>query len=339
MGDSPDQLTVTNPFTGEVLGSVALASVGDVARAVAVGAGSPAPSDLRPSARRILERAAGLVAARHDQLARTIAAEAGKPLKQAQVEATRCVDTLTFAAVEARTLAGRMVPIDASHSGAGKIAFTLREPVGVIAAISPFNFPLNLVAHKVAPAIAAGCPVVLKPSEETPLSAARPRGDPARSRPSGGRASGAQRPRRGHRRRAGGPPGHRDDLVHRQRRGGLAAGSQPPAHPCRPGARQLHAGHRRPPTPTWTRPQPASPRPGSPMPASRACRCRGSSSKPSVHDRLLQALVARVESLVVGDPLDPATDVGPLITTAARDRVVDWIGRGHGRRRPYRNRR
>src|SRR5207342_2744578 len=79
--------------------------------------------------------------------------------------------TYTFAAVEARKLAGDTVPMDASQAGEGKLAFTLRRPIGVVGAISPFNFPLNLVAHKIAPALAAGCAVVLKPASQTPLSA------------------------------------------------------------------------------------------------------------------------------------------------------------------------
>src|SRR5207302_4715514 len=106
-----------------------------------------------------------------EEFARTIAAEAAKPLKTARVEAQRAVSTFTFAAVEARKLAGDMVPIEAADVGEGKLAFTLPVPIGVIGAISPFNFPLNLVAHKLAPAIAAGCPVVLKPASQTPLSA------------------------------------------------------------------------------------------------------------------------------------------------------------------------
>src|SRR5205814_4894846 len=100
-----------------------------------------------------------------------IAAEAAKPIKTARVEATRAVSTFTFAAGEARRLSGEMVPLDASAPGVGKLGFTLRLPIGVVGAISPFNFPLNLVAHKLAPAIAAGCPVVLKPASQTPLSA------------------------------------------------------------------------------------------------------------------------------------------------------------------------
>src|SRR5256714_949860 len=92
-------------------------------------------------------------------------------MKAARVEAKRAMSTYTFAAVEARKLAGEMVPMDAAQAGEGKLAFTLRRPIGIVGAISPFNFPLNLVAHKLAPALAAGCPVVLKPASQTPLSA------------------------------------------------------------------------------------------------------------------------------------------------------------------------
>src|SRR4029450_10800382 len=88
-----------------------------------------------------------------------------------RIEAARAVDTFRFSAAEARTLAGDVVPLEASVAGEGKVGFTLRVPIGVVGAISPFNFPLNLVAHKLAPAIAAGCPVVLKPASQTPLSA------------------------------------------------------------------------------------------------------------------------------------------------------------------------
>jgi acyl-CoA reductase-like NAD-dependent aldehyde dehydrogenase len=119
----------------------------------------------------VLERGAALLYERVEEFARTIALEAGKPIRTARVEATRSVDTLTFSAVEARKLAGEIVPLDASESGSGRIGFTLRVPIGVVSAITPFNFPLNLVAHKIGPAIAAGCPVVLKPASQTPLSA------------------------------------------------------------------------------------------------------------------------------------------------------------------------
>src|SRR6476646_2135336 len=129
---------------------------------------NPLPAHKRAE---ILVRVAAGLGRRHEEVARVISDEAGKPLKAARVEAARARSTYTFAAVEARKLAGEMVPMDAAQAGEGKLAFTLRRPIGVVGAISPFNFPLNLVAHKLAPALAAGCPVVLKPSTQTPLSA------------------------------------------------------------------------------------------------------------------------------------------------------------------------
>jgi acyl-CoA reductase-like NAD-dependent aldehyde dehydrogenase len=119
----------------------------------------------------VLDRAATAVADRREELARTISAESAKPIGVARTEVDRATSTFRFAAVAARTLAGEQVPMDASAAGAGMLGFTLRVPRGVVAAITPFNFPLNLVAHKVAPAIAAGCPVVCKPASATPLTA------------------------------------------------------------------------------------------------------------------------------------------------------------------------
>ena len=151
---------------------------------------SPLPAHERAA---ILDRVAGLLRERHEDMAQTICAEAGKPIKTARVEASRAVSTYTFAAVEARKLAGDVVPMDASEAGEGKIAFTLRRPIGVIGAISPFNFPCNLVAHKLAPALAAGCPVVLKPASADAALGAAARGARAGGGPSGRLA---QRPRR-----------------------------------------------------------------------------------------------------------------------------------------------
>src|SRR5205823_14598696 len=122
----------------------------------------------------ILVKVAGLIGKRHEEVARTISAEAGKPIKTARVEASRAMSTYTFAAVEARKLAGEMVPMESAQAGEGKLGFTVRKPIGIVGAISPFNFPCNLVAHKIAPALAAGCPVVLKPASPTPPSAPLP---------------------------------------------------------------------------------------------------------------------------------------------------------------------
>src|SRR5438045_8071892 len=117
----------------------------------------------------ILVRVAGALGRRHDEVARLISDEAGKPMKAARVEAKRAMSTYTFAAVEARKLAGEMVPMDAAQAGEGKLAFTLRQPIGIVGATSPVDFPLNLGAHKLAHALAARCAVVLSPAPPTPL--------------------------------------------------------------------------------------------------------------------------------------------------------------------------
>jgi len=171
-GQPADAIAVHSPFDGTLVGRVPGCGPDDVDRAVAaaVDAHEQGPLPLWRRAE-ILDTAARLLAERVEDFAHTIAAEAAKPLKAARVEARRAVSTFTFAAVEARRLTGEMVPVDAAEVGEGRLAFTMRVPVGVVGAISPFNFPLNLVAHKVAPAIAAGCPVVLKPASQTPLTA------------------------------------------------------------------------------------------------------------------------------------------------------------------------
>jgi len=166
-------LPVIDKFTGERIGELPVASMEDVDRAVrdaqqAFAAWSETPAHERS---RVLRRAAELIDSRRHALTTTIAREAGKAWKHADGEISRSVETFTFAAEEAKGIHGETVPMDASPSGEGRIGFYLRTPMGVIAAITPFNFPLNLVAHKVAPALAAGNTLVLKPAEETPLTA------------------------------------------------------------------------------------------------------------------------------------------------------------------------
>src|SRR5438874_6463029 len=169
--ETGDWFEVRSPYSGEVVGRVAKAGADETKRAI--DAAEQAMREPLPAHKRaeILVRVVGALARRHDEIARQISDEAGKPMKAARVEAKRAMSTYTFAAVEARKLAGEMVPMDASQAGEGKLAFTLRRPIGIVGAISPFNFPLNLVAHKLAPALAAGCAVVLKPASQTPLSA------------------------------------------------------------------------------------------------------------------------------------------------------------------------
>jgi acyl-CoA reductase-like NAD-dependent aldehyde dehydrogenase len=169
--ETGEWIEVRSPYSGEPVGRVAKAGAAEAGRAI--DAAEQAMREPLPAHKRaeILVRVAGALGRRHEEVARVISDEAGKPLKAARVEAARAMSTYTFAAVEARKLAGEMVPMDAAQAGGGKLAFTLRRPIGIVGAISPFNFPLNLVAHKIAPALAAGCAVVLKPASQTPLSA------------------------------------------------------------------------------------------------------------------------------------------------------------------------
>src|ERR671932_367878 len=132
-------LEVRSPYSGEVVGRVAKAGAEEARRAVDAAAAAmrePLPAHKRAE---ILVRVAGYLGRRHDEVARLISDEAGKPMKAARVEARRAMSTYTMAAVEARKLAGEMVPMDASQAGEGKLAFTLRRPIGVVGAISPFK--------------------------------------------------------------------------------------------------------------------------------------------------------------------------------------------------------
>jgi len=166
---------VQNKYTGQVIGALPTARREDVDRAIAAAERAAPIMAEMPAHKRseILSHAAALIRERKEDIARTIAAEAGKALKYARIEVDRAITTFTIAAEEAKRLHGETVPLDAVPAGEGYFGFWVRRPVGVIAAISPFNFPLNLVAHKVAPALAAGNTLVLKPASTTPLTAVK----------------------------------------------------------------------------------------------------------------------------------------------------------------------
>ncbi len=168
-------LEVKNKYNGETVGVLPTARKEDLDAALdaaerAEDVMADMPAHKRAS---ILLRTADLIRERADDLAKTIAAEAGKALKFARAEVDRAVSVFTIAAEEAKRLHGETIPLDAVPSGEGYFGYWTRRPVGVIAAISPFNFPLNLVAHKVAPALAAGNSLVLKPATTTPLAAVK----------------------------------------------------------------------------------------------------------------------------------------------------------------------
>ncbi|MEK7870256.1 MAG: aldehyde dehydrogenase family protein [Nitrospirota bacterium] len=163
---------VTNPFTGNVIAEVCQAGESDVEEAIASSvAAAPVMAKLPSHARyNILQDMAALLYRRRDEFAQTITAEAGKPIADAKREVNRAVQTLTIAAEEAKRIPGEVVPLDWTPQTESYLGMVRRFPLGPIVGITPFNFPLNLVVHKVAPALAAGNPILIKPAPQTPLT-------------------------------------------------------------------------------------------------------------------------------------------------------------------------
>ena len=320
-----DSLVVLSPFDGHEIGRVPKCDASHVDAAVAAAKArlvEPLPPWRRAE---ILDAAAAAMTRHRDELAQIIAEEAAKPIRTARVEAERTVITFQSAAIEARTLVGEIVPVDGAQPGEGKLAFTLRVPRGVVAAISPFNFPLNLVVHKVAPAIAAGCPVVLKPASQTPLSSIRLQeilmdecglppgwlnvvpgqgasvGDPLVEHPDVAVITFTGSP----------PVGWAIAAKAAEKHVGLELGNNAPVIIEPSGDWETAAAKI------------------SVAGFSHAGQSCISTQRVYVHrdvvDRFTDALVPKVEALVVGDPLDEATDVSALISQSETQRVQGWI--------------
>ncbi|MGZ8487874.1 MAG: aldehyde dehydrogenase family protein [Candidatus Binatia bacterium] len=173
--DKAKKIEVTNPFDNSVIDAVPKADAGDLETALAFAErGAKVMAKLSSYERwKILRKAADMMAARNEELGQIISQEEGKIIAEGRGEAMRAVETMMGSAEEAKRLHGETVPLDADPTGGKKLGFTLRVPCGVVAAIAPFNFPLNLVCHKVGPALAAGNTVIIKPASDTPLSAVK----------------------------------------------------------------------------------------------------------------------------------------------------------------------
>ena len=171
--DKPKKIEVLNPYDNSLIDTVPRGEPADVDRALASAArGARVMAGLPGYERwKILKKAAEIMAARNEELGQLISKEEGKIIAEGRLEASRAVETIMGSAEEAKRIHGETIPLDGAPGGAGKFGVTLRVPCGVVAAISPFNFPLNLVCHKVGPALAAGNAVVMKPATDTPLSA------------------------------------------------------------------------------------------------------------------------------------------------------------------------
>jgi acyl-CoA reductase-like NAD-dependent aldehyde dehydrogenase len=171
--ETDDVYDVVNPYNGTPVGRVCRASPDHLERAIQSAVQAAPATRALPAYRRadILHTVAQALESHAEPMARTIAQEAAKPINQARAEVQRSIFTIAQAAQEATRIPGETLTLDANPTAEGRHGFVRRFPIGPIAAITPFNFPLNLVAHKLAPALAAGCPVVLKPASQTPLSA------------------------------------------------------------------------------------------------------------------------------------------------------------------------
>ncbi|MDQ1466649.1 MAG: hypothetical protein QOH10_1064 [Actinomycetota bacterium] len=319
-------IEVRAPYDGALLGRVPACGANEVATAVAAARAAHEAGPLAAWKRaEILDTAARLLAERVESFAQIIATESAKPIKTARVEAQRAVSTFTFAAVAARTLTGEMVPMDASAAGDGKLAFTLRVPRGVVGAISPFNFPLNLVAHKLAPAIAAGCPVVLKPASQTPLSAialARLLLDEC------GLPRGSLNVVTGSGSTVGAAIVEHDDIAMITFTGSPEVGWGIRAQAPRKKV-GLELGNNAPVIIEPSADYETAAKKISVAGYSHAGQSCISTQRVYVHesiaDRFLDTLAPLVEALSVGSPLDEATDVSALISSGERDRVAAWV--------------
>lgn len=172
---SAEKVEIRNPYNQEVIAAVNYASAHDAQEAIARAASAFEMTRQWPSYRRadVLRRVANELTERKEELAELITLEAGKPIRDARTEVARAIQTFTVASEEARRLGGELLPLDWLAGSENRWAVVRRFPIGPILGITPFNFPLNLVAHKVAPALASGNPIIIKPAPQTPLSALR----------------------------------------------------------------------------------------------------------------------------------------------------------------------
>jgi acyl-CoA reductase-like NAD-dependent aldehyde dehydrogenase len=322
--ETGETLDVRSPFDGSVVAQVAYGGAADARRAIDAAAKAmktPVPAHERAA---VLDRLAAILRDRRDEFARTIAQEAGKPFATAQAEADRAVQTVLFSAVEARSLGGEVIGMDAHPAGSGHAGLVMRLPIGVVGAISPFNFPLNLVAHKIAPAFAAGCAVVLKPAGATPLSALLL----AQAFEDAGQPAGWLNVVVGKSSEIG------DAMIEDERvrlitfTGSSAVGWKLRERASRKKV-SLELGNS---TPVIVLADADLDKAATAV-ATHGYSFAGQSCisvqrvyvEDSAYDAFVEKVRPKVEALVTGDPLDPQTQVGPVIDEGNRDRILDWI--------------
>jgi aldehyde dehydrogenase (NAD+) len=318
------EMTVVNPYTGTTAGTVAVPSVDQIEEAVAAAHAVSAEAAALPAHARAdaLDHVSRRLGERAEEIARTITAESGKPIKWARAEVGRAVSVFRWAAEEARRDSGELQRLDTDPGGTGRMALVRRVPHGPVLGISPFNFPLNLVAHKIAPAIAVGAPIILKPAPATPMTALLLGEIIAETALPGGMVSVLPMPND----RAatlltderlpvisftGGQFGWELQKLAPHKHvtlelgGNAAAVVLDDADLDWAAKRVALFGNNQ---------------------AGQVCiGVQRVVVTDAVHDEFVSRLVDEVEALGVGDPADPATDVGPLVNEDAAVRVAAWI--------------
>jgi acyl-CoA reductase-like NAD-dependent aldehyde dehydrogenase len=322
-------LEVRSPQSGRLVREVPWASVAEVEAAVATAAAASAEVAAVPAHERAaaLDHVSSQLAARVDEVAALITAESGKPLKWSMVEATRGVSTFRWAAEETRRWSGEVQRLDTDPAATGRMALVRRFPRGPVLGVSPFNFPLNLVAHKIAPAVAVGAPIVVKPAPKTPLSALLlgeifaetdlPAGAVSVILVPDDRAPAlVADPRLPVVSFTGsGPVGHaiREAVPHKHVT--LELGGNAAALVCADWSSAADLD--------WAASRIAT---FGNYQAGQSCiSVQRVLVDSSLYDDLVARLVTATEALVLGDPDDPATDVGPLINEGSARRVEEWV--------------
>jgi acyl-CoA reductase-like NAD-dependent aldehyde dehydrogenase len=315
---------VRSPYSGDVVDEVSVASWSEVDRAL--GAAADAFESTRKQSAfdrsKTLLAAAGAIRMRAEELTRLIVAEGGKPYKNAKVEVARAASTLTWAGEEAKRYTGELMRLDTEEAARGRLGLVRRFPLGVVLGISPFNFPLNLVCHKVGPALAVGNPIVVKPASSTPLSAIAlgeilveaGAGDAVSvltcSAGDAERAAQDERVAKISFTGSGDVGWKLKGLVPRKKvtlelGGNAAVIVEPDADLDHAAERVAYGGFYQ---------------------AGQSCI---SVQRVLVHEKIADSfcgkLVPRVEALAVGDPSNEDTDVGPMIDGDALDRVDAWV--------------
>lgn len=327
MGGGRTSYEVRNPYNKELVGTIDFATREDLQSAIETAnhvfhnTMKKMPAHKRSA---ILRKVADLLEEQTEDFARLLSLEAGKPIRDARGEVGRAVQVLRFASEEAKQITGEMIAMDAAVGGENRIGMTKKYPLGVVAAITPFNFPLNLVLHKLAPAFAAGCTVVLKPAEKTPLSAMKlaklfevaglPKGalnvvmgtgvelgEPLVTHPLVKKVTFT----------GSGPVGFKIKELAGNRKVTLELGSNSPNIVFADANLDLAA---------------TSMVKGGFAFAGQACiSVQRIYLQREVYQAFLNKFVPQVENLIVGNPLEETTDVGPMITEDAAIRIENWV--------------